>query len=68
MDKRLQKLKTRLGTIPKEKQVKVVALSFMGAFGGKETTFDDECTYAQVRNMVGEKIFLNPALFPRKPS
>ena len=55
MDKRLQDLKTRLGTIPKERQTKVVALSFMGAFGGKETTFDDECAYAQVRNMVGEK-------------
>jgi iron complex transport system substrate-binding protein len=55
MDKSLQGVRDKLGTIPKEKQVKVVALSFMGAFGGKETTFDDECTYAQVRNMVSEK-------------
>ena len=55
MDKSLQGIHAKLGTIPKDKQVKVVALSFMGAFGGKETTFDDECTYAQVRNMVGEK-------------
>lgn len=55
MEQRLQTLRNKLGIIPREKQVKVVALSFMGAFGGKDTTFDDECAYAQVRNMVAEK-------------
>jgi iron complex transport system substrate-binding protein len=54
METTLTKVKEKLGTIPKEEQVKVVALSFMGAFGGKDTTFADECQYAQVRNMLLE--------------
>lgn len=54
MDKTLSQVTQKLGDIPKDKRVKVVALSFMGAFGGKGTTFADECNYAQLRNMILE--------------
>ena len=57
MENKLGAVRKKLGNIPQEKRVKVVALSLMGAFGGQDTTFADICSYAQVRNMLAEKGF-----------
>ncbi|NCD08659.1 MAG: ABC transporter substrate-binding protein [Negativicutes bacterium] len=54
MQKRLAALEYKLRDIPDNKRQTVVALSLMGAFGGKGTTFDDICKHAHVINGVSE--------------
>jgi len=54
MQKRLQNVKGAVNKVPKKQQVKLVALSYMGAFGSKGTTFYDMCKYVNVFNCVGE--------------
>lgn len=54
MDKELAFVNTKVGNIKDEEKLKVMAISYMGPFGVKGTTFDDICRYARVRNMVAE--------------
>lgn len=50
MQKKLENVQQKLKNLPVDKKQVVVPLSLMGAFGGKGTTFDDICNYANVTN------------------
>ena len=50
MQKKLDSVQQKLKNLPADKKQVVVPLSLMGAFGGKGTTFDDMCNYANVIN------------------
>ena len=50
MQKKLDNVQQKLKELPSDKKQVVVPLSLMGAFGGKGTTFDDICNYANVTN------------------
>ncbi|MGE4589916.1 MAG: ABC transporter substrate-binding protein [Acidaminococcaceae bacterium] len=50
MQKKLDNVQQKLKDLPSDKKQVVVPLSLMGAFGGKGTTFDDICNYANVTN------------------
>lgn len=54
MEKELAFVRSRVGNIPGEERISVMALSYMGPFGAKGTTFADICSYANVRNVVAE--------------
>ncbi|MHC1718437.1 MAG: ABC transporter substrate-binding protein [Acidaminococcaceae bacterium] len=50
MQGKLDSVQQKLKNLPADKKQVVVPLSLMGAFGGKGTTFDDICNYANVTN------------------
>ena len=50
MQEKLDSVQQKLKNLPADKKQVVVPLSLMGAFGGKGTTFDDICNYANVTN------------------
>lgn len=50
MQGKLDSVQQKLKKLPTDKKQVVVPLSLMGAFGGKGTTFDDICNYANVTN------------------
>ena len=50
MQEKLDGVQQKLKKLPADKKQVVVPLSLMGAFGGKGTTFDDICNYANVTN------------------
>ena len=50
MQEKLDGIQQKLKNLPADKKQVVVPLSLMGAFGGKGTTFDDICNYANVTN------------------
>lgn len=50
MQNKLENVQQKLKNLPPDKKQVVVPLSLMGAFGGKGTTFDDICKYANVTN------------------
>lgn len=54
MEKELAFVRAKVGNLDAEDRISVMALSYMGPFGAKGTTFDDICSYANVRNLVGE--------------
>ncbi len=54
MDEELAFVRSRVGDIPPEARIGVMALSYMGAIGLKGSTFDDICARANVRNLVGD--------------
>ena len=54
MQKKLDMIQRKLSIIPASERKTVVAMSLMGAFGGKDTTFDDICRYAYVKNGVAQ--------------
>lgn len=54
MQKKLDMVQGKLSKIPESEKQTVVAMSLMGAFGGKDTTFDDICRYAYVKNGVAQ--------------
>ena len=54
MQKKLDMVQRKLSIIPASERKTVVAMSLMGAFGGKDTTFDDICRYAYVKNGVAQ--------------
>ena len=52
MQKKLEKIQQTTRQVPSEKRQTLIPLSLMGSFGGKGTTFDDMCNYANVINGV----------------
>ena len=54
MEKELAFVRARVGNIAPEEHISVMALSYMGPFGAKGTTFADICNYAEVKNVVAE--------------
>ena len=54
MEKELAFVQARVGNMPAEECISVMALSYMGPFGARGTTFADICNYANVRNVVAE--------------
>lgn len=54
MQKKLDMVQSKLSKIPASERKTVVAMSLMGAFGGKDTTFDDICHYSYVINGVAQ--------------
>ena len=54
MEKELAFVRARVGNIAPEAHISVMALSYMGPFGVKGTTFADICNYAEVKNVVAE--------------
>ena len=54
MEKELAFVRARVGNIAPEEHISVMALSYMGPFGVKGTTFADICNYAEVKNVVAE--------------
>ncbi len=54
MDQTLNAVSLAIKTIPPERRQKVIALSFMGAFGCKGSLFDDMCSNAGVINGAAE--------------
>lgn len=50
MQKKLDMVESKLSKISESEKKTVVAFSLMGAYGGKDTTFDDICRYSYVRN------------------
>lgn len=54
MEKELAFVQARVGNMPAEERISVMALSYMGPFGARGTTFADICNYANVRNVVAE--------------
>lgn len=54
MEKELVLVSSKVGNLQPDEQQKVMAISYMGPFGVKGTTFDDICHYAKVRNMLAE--------------
>lgn len=54
MDDELMKIADKVRQIPDDQRQRLVALSFMGAFGGKDSLFDDMCRYAGVINGAAE--------------
>lgn len=54
MDTELAKVADKVRQIPPAERQRVIVLSFMGAFGGKGSLFDDLCNYAGVINGAAE--------------
>ena len=52
MQKKLERVQKITKQIPDDKKQTLIPLSLMGSFGGKGTTFDDMCNYANVTNGV----------------
>lgn len=52
MQKKLERVQKITKQIPADKKQTLIPLSLMGSFGGKGTTFDDMCNYANVTNGV----------------
>lgn len=52
MQKKLEKVQNTTKQIPSDQKQMLIPLSLMGSFGGKGTTFDDMCNYANVTNGV----------------
>lgn len=50
MQERLEKVSRAVGNIPPAKKHSIIAMSQMGAFGAKGTTFDDLCRKANIIN------------------
>lgn len=50
MDERLEIIKEKLLSVPKDKRKKVVLVSLMTSYGGIGCSFDDMCKYAGVEN------------------
>ncbi|MEN6413552.1 MAG: ABC transporter substrate-binding protein [Veillonellales bacterium] len=50
MEEELERVDAVVKTIPSDQRQTLVALSFMGAFGSKDSLFDDMCRYAGVVN------------------
>lgn len=60
MDEKLASVKAKLGTIPLEKQKRVVFMSEKGAYYSPRHSFNDICAHAQVRNALAELNFTKP--------
>ncbi len=54
MDEHLKKVQEKIGTIPKEKQKRLVFIRSNGAYYSPQASFNDVCKYAQVRNALDE--------------
>lgn len=54
MRSRLQAVQAAVAKVPEQKRARLVAMSYMGAFGSPGTTFYDMCRYVNVFNCVGE--------------
>ena len=54
MDEHLKKVQEKIGTIPKEKQKRLVFIRSNGAYYNPQASFNDVCKYAQVRNALDE--------------
>ena len=52
MQKKLERVQQITKQVPADKKQTLIPLSLMGSFGGKGTTFDDMCNYANVTNGV----------------
>ena len=52
MQKKLERVQQITKKVPSDKKQTLIPLSLMGSFGGKGTTFDDMCNYANVTNGV----------------
>ena len=52
MQKKLEIVQQITKKVPSDKKQTIIPLSLMGSFGGKGTTFDDMCNYANVTNGV----------------
>lgn len=52
MQKKLERVQQITKKVPDDKRQTIIPLSLMGSFGGKGTTFDDMCNYANVTNGV----------------
>ncbi|MHC1715815.1 MAG: ABC transporter substrate-binding protein [Acidaminococcaceae bacterium] len=52
MQKKLERVQQITKNVPSDKKQTLIPLSLMGSFGGKGTTFDDMCNYANVTNGV----------------
>jgi len=52
MQKKLERIQKITKQVPSDKKQTLIPLSLMGSFGGKGTTFDDMCNYANVTNGV----------------
>lgn len=60
MDEKLASVKAKLGSIPLEKQKRVVFMSEKGAYYSPRHSFNDICAHAQVRNALAELNFTKP--------
>lgn len=54
MDDRLAEIKTRVDKIPPEQRKRVLLISLMNNYGGKNCIYDDACTLAGVTNCLSE--------------
>ena len=52
MQNKLERVRQITKQVPADKKQTLIPLSLMGSFGGKGTTFDDMCNYANVTNGV----------------
>ena len=52
MQNKLERVQQITKKVPDDKKQTLISLSLMGSFGGKGTTFDDMCNYANVTNGV----------------
>ena len=66
MQEKLDNVQQKLKNLPTDKKQVVVPLSLMGAFGGKGTTFDDICNYANVTNGISAAVIDKNAVIAKE--
>ncbi len=54
MDEKLQEIKAKVDKIPQAQRKRVLLLSLMSNYGGKDCIFDDACQWAGVTNCLSE--------------
>ncbi len=54
MDEKLQEIKAKVDKIPQDQRKRVLLLSLMSNYGGKDCIFDDACQWAGVTNCLSE--------------